>query len=132
MCARSFVGLEDQLLGVAVVEEMPEMEEKKNALMIANARMKKELQDIEDLILFKLSNATGNILDDHELIDTLANSKKTAQEIGVKVAEAEVTEKEIDENREGYRPVAFRGSLLYFCINQLNVIDPMYQYSLQW
>ena len=130
--AITFVGLEDQLLGVAVVEEMPEMEEKKNALMIANARMKKELGDIENLILFKLSNATGNILDDHELIDTLANSKKTAQEIGVKVAEAEVTEKEIDLNREGYRPVAFRGSLLYFCINQLNVIDPMYQYSLQW
>ena len=107
--AITFVGLEDQLLGVAVVEEMPEMEEKKNALMIANARMKKELGDIENLILFKLSNATGNILDDHELIDTLANSKKTSQEIETKVAEAEVTENEIDLNREGYRPVAFRG-----------------------
>jgi dynein heavy chain len=130
--AITFSGLEDQLLGVVVVEEMPEMEEKKNALMIANARMKKELQDIEDLILFKLSNATGNILDDHELIDTLANSKKTAQEITTKVAEAETTEKEIDRSREGYRSVAYRGSLLYFCINELNIIDPMYQYSLQW
>ncbi|GMI07902.1 hypothetical protein TrRE_jg5473 [Triparma retinervis] len=130
--AITFSGLEDQLLGVAVVEEMPEMEEKKNALMIQNARMKKELQDIEDTILEKLSNATGNILDDHELIETLANSKRTSQDIKAKVAEAEVTEKEIDASREGYRPCAFRGSLLYFCVNELNIIDPMYQYSLQW
>ena len=130
--AITFSGLEDQLLGVAVVEEMPEMEEKKNALMVANAKMKKELQEIEDLILFKLSNSSGEILDDHELIETLANSKKTAQEIEAKVAEAEITEKEIDKSREGYRPVAYRGSLLYFCVNDLNIIDPMYQYSLQW
>jgi dynein heavy chain len=28
--------------------------------------------------------------------------------------------------------VAFRASLLYFCILDLSLIDPMYQYSLQW
>ena len=38
---------------------MPEMEEKKNALVIANARMRKELQELEDKILFMLSNSTG-------------------------------------------------------------------------
>jgi len=31
-----------------------------------------------------------------------------------------------------YRPVAKRGSLLYFCISDLASIDPMYQYSLPW
>lgn len=43
--------------------------------------MKKELQEIENRILFLLSNSTGNILDDHELIETLASSKKTSTEI---------------------------------------------------
>ena len=126
------VGLEDQLLGVVVVEERPDMEEKKNSLVIANASMKKELKEIEDTILFKLSNSTGNILDDHELIETLASSKKTSTEITAKVAEAEITEKEIDESRELYRPVAFRATILYFSIVNLSVVDPMYQYSLQW
>ncbi len=37
--------------------------------------MKKELKDIEDKILFMLSNSQGNILDDEELINTLAQSK---------------------------------------------------------
>ncbi|CAM9289484.1 unnamed protein product, partial [Discosporangium mesarthrocarpum] len=130
--AITFTGLEDQLLGVVVVEEMPDMEEKKNSLVVSNAKMKKELQEIENRILFLLSNSKGNILDDHELIETLASSKKTSMEITKKVAEAEVTEKEIDASREMYRPVAYRGSILYFCIRDFNVVDPMYQYSLQW
>ncbi|CAN0221029.1 unnamed protein product [Ectocarpus sp. 6 AP-2014] len=130
--AITFTGLEDQLLGVVVVEEMPEMQEKKNTLVVANAKMKKELQEIENRILFLLSNSKGNILDDHELIETLASSKKTSTEITLKVAEAEVTEKEIDLNREGYRPVAYRGAIMYFCVRDFNVVDPMYQYSLQW
>ncbi|CAM9446075.1 unnamed protein product, partial [Choristocarpus tenellus] len=50
----------------------------------------------------------------------------------IQVAEAEVTETEIDASREMYRPVAYRGSIMYFCIRDFNVVDPMYQYSLQW
>ena len=42
---------------------------------VSNAKMKKELKDIEDKILFMLSNSQGNILDDEELINTLAQSK---------------------------------------------------------
>jgi len=120
------------MVGVVVVEEMPEMEEKKNTLVVSNARMRKELQDLEDQILFMLSNSTGNILDDHKLIETLATSKVKSQEITAKVQEAEITEKQIDESRNKYRPVAYRGSILYFCISDLGTIDPMYQYSLQW
>jgi dynein heavy chain, axonemal len=130
--AITFTGLEDQLLGVVVVEEMPEMEEKKNSLVVSNARMKKELQELEDLILYMLSNSQGNILDDHKLIETLATSKVKSNEIQLKVKEAEKTEVIIDENRNKYRPVSFRGAVLYFCIADLATIDPMYQYSLSW
>eukprot|EP01029_Cantina_marsupialis_P009143 TRINITY_DN2137_c0_g4_i1.p1 TRINITY_DN2137_c0_g4~~TRINITY_DN2137_c0_g4_i1.p1 ORF type:complete len:4119 (-),score=1448.16 TRINITY_DN2137_c0_g4_i1:93-12449(-) len=125
-------GLEDQLLGQFIVCELPELEEKKNSLVVSNARMKKELKDIEDRILLLLSKSKGDILDDEELIETLASSKKTSQEIQVKVKETEETEQEIDATREKYRPVAFRASTLYFCISNLATIDPMYQYSLPW
>ncbi len=37
-------GLRDQMLGVFVVTELPEMEERKHSLTFASARMKKELQ----------------------------------------------------------------------------------------
>ena len=50
----------------------------------------------------------------------------------VAVAEAEVAEKEIDELSAKYIPVAARGSILFFAIADLSLVDPMYQYSLTW
>jgi dynein heavy chain len=125
-------GLEDQLLGTVVMQERSDLAELKNQLVVSNARMKKELKEIEDKILYLLSNSTGNILDDEVLINTLAQSKITSNEITAKVAEAEKTEKDIDETREKYRPVATRASVLFFCISDLALVDPMYQYSLAW
>ena len=48
------------------------------------------------------------------------------------MVEAEQTAKVIQETRENYRPVAIRGSVLYFVIADLALIDPMYQYSLEF
>ena len=56
----------------------------------------------------------------------LDESKRTSDEIKVRLQESEITEKEIDTTRELYRPVAYRASLLFFAIVDLAVIDPMY------
>jgi len=40
--------------------------------------------------------------------------------------------KRIDETRESYRPVAIRGSVLYFVIADLSLVNAMYQYSLEF
>jgi len=53
-------------------------------------------------------------------------------EIAEKQKIADETEIKIDQARNGYKPVAYRTSLLYFCIALLSDIDPMYQYSLDW
>jgi dynein heavy chain len=66
------------------------------------------------------------------LAQTRSLAQVTSNEIQAKVAEAEVTERQIDETRELYRPVAIRASLLFFCISDLALVDPMYQYSLTW
>ncbi|XP_020606105.1 dynein heavy chain 1, axonemal-like [Orbicella faveolata] len=49
-----------------------------------------------------------------------------------KVVIAEQTEKDIDETRSLYIPVAVRTQILFFCTYDLANIDPMYQYSLEW
>ena len=41
-----------------------------------------------------------------------------------------MTEAKIASSREVYRPIAARGSLMYFLIDQLKSIDHMYQFSL--
>lgn len=127
------VGLEEQMLNLMVLLEMPELQEKKNQIVEDNAKSAAILYKIEDDLLAALSgNTVDELLSTDDLINTLADSQKTSGEIAVRQAESKVTEKEIDVKREGFRAVAYRSQLLFFCIVDLNNINSMYQYSLQW
>jgi hypothetical protein len=89
------------------------------------------LKTLEDDLLSRLSSAGGNILGDTALVENLETTKRTAAEIEQKVAEAKITSAKIDQARELYRPAAARASLLYFILNDLNTINPIYQFSLK-
>ncbi|KAB0376184.1 hypothetical protein FD755_012827 [Muntiacus reevesi] len=90
-----------------------------------------ELKYLEDDLLLRLSAAEGSFLDDTKLVERLERAKATAAEIERKVIEAKENERKINEARECYRPVAARASLLYFVINDLRKINPIYQFSLK-
>ena len=125
-------GLEEQILNATVEEERPDLAELKAKLVVENAENQRKIKELEDKILFLLANSQGDILDDEVLIETLAISKVTSNEIEAAVKAADITGKEIDATRELYRPVAYRASILFFTIADLCIIDPMYQYSLPW
>ena len=40
--------------------------------------------------------------------------------------------KRIDDAREGFRACGRRAAALFFVLNDLSKIDPMYQFSLDW
>ena len=86
---------------------------------------------MEDDLLTRLSNAGDDILSDVALVENLEYTKKTAADIEIKVQEAKTTSIEIDKARELYRPVAARASVLYFILNDLFKINPIYQFSLK-
>ena len=91
---------------------------------------KKKIRQLEDDLLYRLSNSQGNLLDDTELIDVLAVTKQTAQDVSEKLANASETNKKINEACEEYRPVAHRATLVYFLIAEFSVVNCMYQSSL--
>jgi dynein heavy chain len=136
VCLLNFVttaeGLSDQLLAVLVAKDFPEMEAKRQQLIVDSARSKAELKEIEDQILYLLANSTGNILDDELLISTLANSKVKSVKIEESVAVQERTQRDITELRKNQQPVADRSASLFFVISDLQTIEPMYQYSLEY
>ncbi|XP_078046876.1 dynein axonemal heavy chain 7-like [Augochlora pura] len=126
------IGLEDQLLGIVVAKERPDLEAQKNQLIVQGAANKKMLKEIEDKILEVLSTSEANILEDESAIAILSSSKHLSNEIVAKQATAEITEKSIDEARLEYTPIAVYSTVLFFTIAVLANIDPMYQYSLVW
>uniref|UniRef100_A0A8C5FLE3 Dynein, axonemal, heavy chain 6 n=1 Tax=Gadus morhua TaxID=8049 RepID=A0A8C5FLE3_GADMO len=125
-------GLEDQLLSDVVRLERPDLEEQRNQLIVRINADRNQLKAIEDRILKLLFTSEGNILDNEELVVTLQESKVTSEAIQLRLQEAEATEEMINAARERYRPVATRGSLMYFVIASLSEIDPMYQFSLKY
>lgn len=126
------LGLQDQLLGIVAAKEKPELEEKKNELIVESAANKKQLKEIEDKILEVLSKSEGNILEDETAINILSSSKDLSEEISEKQKIASATEMQIDSTRVGYKPVAVHSAVVFFCISDLANIEPMYQYSLIW
>nr|XP_058139450.1 dynein axonemal heavy chain 9 isoform X3 [Dasypus novemcinctus] len=124
-------GLEDQLLAAVVSMERPDLEQLKSDLTKQQNGFKITLKTLEDNLLSHLSSASGNFLGETALVENLEITKQTAAEVEIKVQEAKVTEVKINEAREHYRPAAARASLLYFIMNDLSKIHPMYQFSLK-
>nr|AML30857.1 axonemal inner arm dynein heavy chain 1 [Marsilea vestita] len=124
-------GLFDQLLGISVAKERPDLEEQKNQLIVQGANNQKQLKEIEDKTLQVLSQE-GNILEDETGIQVLSQSKLLAEDISRKQQIAEETGVRIDEARNGYKPAARHAANLFFCVSDLANIEPMYQYSLPW
>lgn len=123
-------GLEDQLLSVVVRDERADLEEQREMLIEETSINKNLLSTLEDSLLRELSNSTGNMLDNEELINTLENTKSKAAEVITKLELATRTSQVIDETRNCYRPAAQRGALLFFILAKMAVVNVMYQYSL--
>ena len=126
-------GLEQQLLGRVLGMEQKALEDSLVALMEEVTLNTKSLQLLDAQLLDRLSNSSGNLLDDLELIQVLASTKQTAKEVEQKLKDAEEKRCEINLKREQYRPVATRGSVLYFCMTDMTLIsNPITQQPTGW
>ena len=129
----TFEGLEEQLLADVVKKEQPLIEQQRDENIVNLASFRRKILENETNILRLLSEAKQDtLLDDVNLIETLQNSKKTSADISLQIKASITLEKKIEIVREGYKNVSIRGAILYFVIKDLAMIDPMYQYSLQY
>jgi len=129
-------GLEEQLLSRVIQQEQKSLEEQRQKLIEEVNANTISLQALDKQLLERLSASQGNLLDDTTLIGVLADTKTKAQEVKEKIEASVATEQIINKRREHYRPVATRGSVIYFVIVAMAAVNPMYQSSLaqflQW
>jgi dynein heavy chain len=123
-------GLEDQLLSLVVRKERPDLAQQKEELIQQQNEFKIKLKQLERDLLHQLTTAEGDLLENITLIENLESSKKISIEIQEKVEIAKVTEVNINEASEAYRPAASKGALVFFLMNELYKIHSFYKYSL--
>eukprot|EP00606_Chrysophyceae_sp_TOSAG23-5_P000883 GSChrysophyteH2.ASY1.ANO1.1544.1 assembled CDS len=111
-------------------KEQRALEDQLNSVLEEVNLNTKALMALDASLLERLTSNTGNLLEDEELVGVLANTKAKAAEVNIKLTAAADTKASIAEKREQFRPVATRGSVLYFAVVEMSGVNCMYQTAL--
>ena len=123
-------GLEGQLLSLILNHEQPELEKKKTEMLAREEQLKVQLADLEKELLEELATATGNILENKSLLESLNRTKSNSIEITESLKKSQDLQASVDRQREEYRPLASNGSVIFSSLQDLKKVNNMYQFSL--
>lgn len=125
-------GLTEQLLSIITREESPNDEIERLNILQKQSELSLKLQTFEDNILQKLSLSSETLLENDILVDKLDESKKLADDAALQINQANISEERIKIIRNNYLVLAKTATVLFFCLQDLCLINSVYYYSIDW
>eukprot|EP01061_Rhynchopus_euleeides_P030593 TRINITY_DN5081_c0_g1_i1.p1 TRINITY_DN5081_c0_g1~~TRINITY_DN5081_c0_g1_i1.p1 ORF type:complete len:4809 (+),score=2467.50 TRINITY_DN5081_c0_g1_i1:97-14523(+) len=122
--------LTSQCLHHTLKVERPDIEEKRSEMLKAQGEYLMKQRMLEQQLLEEISKAQGNILENDVLIKQLEVLKQTTTEVKEKLEKTDETMEAIKKVEKQFRAVADGSSKLYFMLQQLPDLNPLYQFSL--
>ena len=139
-CSRSYLTLINlmpnsantqlKFLSLIIQVRKPELEKRKLDLEQEQKIMNRKLQELEDELLIKLNDSTGNLLEDKNLIDSLKQTKQLANEITSSLAKLQQLSEQLERERNQFMPLAQYASNIYFKLKQLKSVNTIYQFGI--
>ena len=115
---------------VVIANEHVDKHKEKTQLVKQISENKTRLLMIQNILLKRLSETTGNITENEQLLATLKETKNKAVDITQKLEKAPIATVELDALCNEYTQVAKRGSILFFSMTSFSSISIMHEYSL--
>ena len=127
----TFEALEAKLVDTLVEKDAPNVENQRKQLQQEDLELHKELEVVEDKILFQLASAKGDVLEDDDLLEMLSELTTESKTLSIAMKAVQDAALKIRESRNMYLPVAHRSSLVFFSLGKLISVNPMYSFGLR-
>lgn len=115
---------------MVVKHEIKELEDERESLLKKIFQNKETIKKLKKLFLTEIISCTESLIDNSELLNTLEdinlkiNSSFAELESSIELLSAK------DQTRGDYKSVSKRGALFYMSLNELKIIDQLYQFSI--
>ncbi|VEN39261.1 unnamed protein product [Callosobruchus maculatus] len=123
------VGLTEQLLSAAVLQENPDLENRKKQLLREKEELQEKQYHLQNQLLENLVGCKGDILEDKNLLDSLNETKSSSEAIVVALKESTEVQDKLKLEYDIYKDICKSGSSLYFACNEFAKTNILYLLS---
>mmetsp|Transcript_38901 Transcript_38901/g.70950 ORF Transcript_38901/g.70950 Transcript_38901/m.70950 type:complete len:2173 (+) Transcript_38901:3-6521(+) len=122
--------ISDQLLGIIIAEEQPELSLRWSKMNEDLAEQQNKLRVLEGAILAMLSKSAGDILGDEDALNSLSSAVSESTVTSEELSRIMEVETLVDRERADCSSVLQQGSALFSALLKLRSVNPMYCFSL--
>ncbi|KAF5283232.1 hypothetical protein FQA39_LY17379 [Lamprigera yunnana] len=122
-------GLSEQLLMSAIRQECPELESRHKELLRQREELQEKEYNLQNQLLEDLANASGDILQNNNLMVSLNQTKASSVAISKALIESDALQQTLQEEYNVYRDISSFASCLYFAIKEFANLNVLYSLS---
>ncbi|EPY19372.1 dynein heavy chain 1, cytosolic, partial [Strigomonas culicis] len=124
--------LQSQCLHRLLLQERPEVDSKRTALMQAQGEFQLRLRLLEQNLLTLIAQSEGSLLDNDEAIQSLQKLKLETKGIQESIEDSDASMQLIEQTEGLYRPVATLAAQTFFALRQLSELSTFYRYDIHF
>ncbi|CAD2218435.1 ATP-binding dynein motor region/Dynein heavy chain region D6 P-loop domain/Dynein heavy chain AAA lid domain/Dynein heavy chain C-terminal domain containing protein, putative [Angomonas deanei] len=124
--------LQSQCLHRVLMHERPEIDQKRTALMKVQGEYQLKLRMLEQNLLTLIAKSEGSLLDNNQLIDSLASIKKETKGIQEAISDSDASMHLIENTEMLYRPVATVTAKIFFALKRFSTLSTFYRYDVHF